>query len=446
MHALAPHTAAPRATEFMLSNGMKVVVIPDHRAPVVTHMVWYKVGAADGPKGVSGIAHFLEHLMFKSTENIPDGAFARNVLQLGGQLNAFTSQDVTAYHERISKDHLGTMMEMEADRMANLRLTDEEVVTERNVVIEERASRTDSDPKARLGEQMQASLYTSHPYGVPVIGWAPEIAKLSRRDTLAFYERYYAPNNAILVVAGDVTPEEVQRLAEATYGRIPANRQVETRARPQEPLPVEARRVTLKDARAGNAAFYRSYFVPSYPTAQPGEAEALSLLMQILGDGSTGRLYRKLVLDQQVAATAGGGYSGGGVDSGSISLQAVALHGDLASVEAAVDEVLAEVRQHGVTELELERARKSLRADYIYQSDEQEKLANRYGWALATGRTIAHVEGWPAAIAKVTADEIKAAANAYLDARRSVTGWLVPEPGPTRTQSRNAQPAKAPTP
>jgi zinc protease len=438
MLAPTPQASAPerRATQFQLANGMDVVVIPDHRAPVVTHMVWYRVGAADGPRGVSGIAHFLEHLMFKSTDKIPDGVFPKIVMQLGGQLNAFTSQDVTAYHERISKDHLGTMMEMEADRMANLRLTDEEVATERQVVIEERSSRYDSDPRARLGEQMQAALYTSHPYGVPVIGWAQEIAKLSRRDALAFYERYYAPNNAILVVAGDVTAEEVRRLAEATYGRIPANHQVETRARPQEPLPVEARRVTLKDARAGNATFYRSYFVPSYPTAQPGEAEALSLLMQILGDGSTGRLYRKLVLDQQVAATAGGGYSGGGLDSGSISLQAVASHGDLASVEAAVDQVLAEVRQNGVTELELERAKRSLRADYIYQSDEQEKLANRYGSALASGRTIEQVDGWPAAIAKVTTGDIKNAANTHLDARCSVTGWLIPE----------AAEGKAPTP
>jgi zinc protease len=446
MHALAPVHTAARATQFMLSNGMQVVVIPDHRAPVVTHMVWYRVGAADSPSGVSGIAHFLEHLMFKSTEKIPDGAFARNVLQLGGQLNAFTSQDVTAYHERISKDHLRAMMEMEADRMVNLRLTDEEVATERQVIIEERRSRMDSNPGARLNEQMAAALYISHPYGVPVIGWAHEMAELSREDALAFYKRYYAPNNAILAVSGDVAPDEVKRLAEETYGKILANPDVELRVRAQEPPHIAARRVTLKDPQAGSASFHRYYFVPSYATAKPGEAEALQVLMNIFGDGSTGRLYRKLVVEDKVAATAGGGYSGSGLDSGTISLSAVASDGDLDKVERAVDQVLDEVRKNGVTQLELERAKKSLRADHIYQSDEQEKLANRYGWALASGRTIEHVDRWPAAVAKVAADDVKAVANTYLDARRSVTGWLLPEPEAAHSMSHNGQSAKARTP
>jgi zinc protease len=439
MHALAPEITASRATQFMLSNGMQVVVIPDIRAPVVTHMVWYKAGAADSPPGVSGIAHFLEHLMFKSTDKIPDGEFAKIVMQLGGQLNAFTSQDVTAYHQRIAKSELKTMMEMEADRMVNLRLTGEEVATERQVIIEERRSRYDSSPERLLGEQMSAALYQAHPYGVPVIGWAHEMATLSREDALAFYARYYAPNNAVLVIAGDVTPEEVERLAAATYGKIPANPEVDVRVRAQEPPHIAARRVTLKHPRAGNASFHRYYFVPSYATAKPGEAEALQVLMNILGDGATGRLYRKLVLTDKVAATAGGGYSGGGLDSGAISLQAVASHGDLGSIEAVVDQVIEDVRRNGVTLLEFERAKKSLRADYIYQSDEQETLANRYGWALAVGRTLEHVEGWTAAIAKVTAEDVRRVADAYLDARRSVTGGLLPEPDAPHNVSHNGQ-------
>ncbi len=211
---IIPAHAEPRATEFKLSNGMDVVVIPDHRAPVVTHMVWYKVGAADEPKGVSGIAHFLEHLMFKSTDKIPMGEFSKIISRLGGQDNAFTGQDVTSYHQRIAKEQLGTVMDMEADRMAHLRLTPDEVSTERQVIIEERRSRIDNNPTALLDEQMNAALYLSHPYGIPVIGWEHEMAKLSREDALRFYHRYYAPNNAILVVAGDVTPEEVKRLAE----------------------------------------------------------------------------------------------------------------------------------------------------------------------------------------------------------------------------------------
>ena len=429
-------SAEPRASEFKLSNGMDVVVIPDHRAPVVTHMVWYKVGAADEPKGVSGIAHFLEHLMFKSTDKIAVGDFSKIISKLGGQDNAFTGQDVTAYHQRIAKEQLGTLMEMEADRMTHLRLTNDEVATERQVIIEERRSHVDSNPEMLLGEQMSAALYQAHPYGVPVIGWAHEMATLSREDALAFYTRYYAPNNAILVVAGDVTSEEVKRHAEETYGKIPANPQIEVRSRLQEPPHIASRRVALKHPQAGSASLHRYYYVPSYATAKLGEAEALQVLMTILGDGSTGRLYRKLVVDDKVAATAGAGYYGGGFDSGAISLQAVASHGDLDSVESAVDQVLEDVRKNGVTQLELERAKKSLRADYIYQSDEQETLAHRYGWALATGRTLEQVEAWSAAIAEVTLGDIRNVAEAYLDARRSVTGWLRPE---LHTQSPKAQ-------
>ncbi|KAB2942550.1 MAG: insulinase family protein [Hyphomicrobium sp.] len=430
MLAFAQKTASaePRATEFKLSNGMDVVVIPDHRAPVVTHMVWYKVGAADEPKGVSGIAHFLEHLMFKSTDKIAVGDFSKIISKLGGQDNAFTGQDVTAYHQRIAKDQLRTLMEMEADRMTHLRLTNEEVATERQVIIEERRSRIDNNPGARLDEQMNAALYLSHPYGVPVIGWAHEMARLSREDAMRFYKRYYAPNNAILVVAGDVTPEEVKRLAEETYGKLPANPEVDGRTRPQEPPHIAARRLTLKDPRAGNASFHRYYVVPSYVSAKPGEAEALDLLMKILADGSTSRLYRKLVVEDKVAATTGGDYSGYSLDSGAISLYAVANNGNLDAVEADVDKVLDEIRKEGVTQLELERAKKSLLADYIYDSDNQANLARRYGWAVAIGRSIAQVESWPAAISEVTIDDIKNAADTYLDARRSVTGWLLPEP------------------
>jgi zinc protease len=254
------------------------------------------------------------------------------------------------------------------------------------------------------------------------------MAKLSREDALRFYKRYYAPNNAILVVAGDVTPEEVKRLAEETYGKLPANPEVDGRTRPEEPPQVAARRVTLKDPRAGNASFHRYYVAPSYVTAKPGEAEALDLLMKILADGSTSRLYRKLVVEDKVAATTGGDYSGYGLDSGAISLYAVASSGDLKAVEVVVDQVLDEIRKNGVTQLELERAKKSLLADYIYDSDNQANLARRYGWAVAIGRSIPQVEGWPEAISKVTTDDIKKAADAYLDARSSVTGWLLPEP------------------
>ncbi len=302
--------ATPRVSEFTLANGMKVVVIPDTRSPVVTHMVWYKVGSADEPKGVSGIAHFLEHLMFKSTDKIPMGEFSKIVSRLGGQDNAFTGNDITSYFQRIAKDRLKTVMEMEADRMVNLRLTDKEVLTERDVILEERRSRIDNNPAALLDEQMDAVLFQHHPYGIPVIGWEHEMAKLSPADAMRHYKRYYAPNNAILVVSGDVTPEEVKKLAEETYGVIPANPQALRDPRPTEPPARAARRVRLEDPRAGKASLHRDYVVPSYSTAAPGEAEALDLLMKIVSDGPTSRLYRKLVVEEKVASSTGGGYMG----------------------------------------------------------------------------------------------------------------------------------------
>lgn len=433
MLAIAPleAKAQPRTSEFMLANGLQVVVIPDHRAPVVTHMIWYKVGAADEPRGVSGIAHFLEHLMFKSTDKIPLGEFSKIVARLGGNDNAFTGHDVTSYFQRIAKERLATVMGMEADRMVNLRLTDTEVATERDVILEERRSRIENNPAAIMDEQMNATLYYSHPYGIPVIGWEHEMEKLSREDALSFYKHFYAPNNAVLVVAGDVTADEVKKLAEETYGKIPANPAVASaRNRPEEPPQRAARRVSYSDPRAGNASFHRDYVVPSYSTAQPGEAEALDLMMKIVGEGATSRLYKRLVVEEKLASSAGGTYSGSGLDSGSIAIYAVAADGAelLPKIEAAVDSVLAEVRDNGVTEAELNRARSSYIADYIYENDDQSSLARRYGWGLALGRTVSQIEGWPDALAKVSVDDIKRAAGTYLDLRRSVTGYLTPSP------------------
>ena len=433
MLALNPHAhaaaAATRASEFTLGNGMHVVVIPDHRAPVITHMVWYRVGAADEQRGTSGIAHFLEHLMFKSTDKIPVGEFSKIVSRLGGQDNAFTGHDATAYFQRVSKDRLPKMMEMEADRMVNLRLDEKEVLTERDVILEERRSRIENNPSAVLDEQMNAALYLNHPYGVPIIGWYHEMAKLSRDDALAYYKKYYAPNNAILVVSGDVTADEVKAMAEATYGKLPANPEVGgKRVRPSDPPQIVARRLELKDPRAGNYSLHRDYVTPSYATAKPGEAEALDLMMKIAGSGSTSRIYKKLVVESRLASSAGGDYSGSGLDSGTISIYAVAADGaPLPKVEALVDDVLADIAKNGVTAAELERAKSSYLADYVYESDNQATLARRYGWNLAVGRTVADIESWPDAISKVTLDDIKKVAAEYLDIRQSVTGYLVPD-------------------
>jgi len=427
LESLHASPAASRVSEFKLANGLQVVVVPDHRAPVVTHYVWYRVGAADEPPGVSGIAHFLEHLMFKSTDKIASGEFSKIVARLGGQDNAFTSHDVTAYFQRIAKDRLRTVMEMEADRMENLRLTDKEVTTERAVILEERRSRTENNPSSILSEQMLASLYQNHPYRIPIIGWMHEMAKLSREDALSFYKRFYAPNNAIVVVAGDVTVEEAKKLTEAIYGPLKPNPAILPRVRPQEPPHRAPRRLELKDPRAGNFSVRRFYLAPAVPTAAEGEAEALYLLMKIVGNGSTSRLYQTLVAEEKLASSAGGWYSGTSLDSGSIGVHAVAAEGvGLDKVEAGIDRVLHEVREKGVTDDELERAKKAFIADFIYESDSQSQLARRYGEGLLLGLTVEQINNWPVAIAKVTADDVKRAAAKHLDIRHSVTGTLIP--------------------
>lgn len=457
--ALAPATFAAetksRVSEFKLANGMEVIVIPDTRAPVVTHMVWYRAGAADEPVGVSGIAHFLEHLMFKTTEKIPSGEFPKIVARLGGQDNAFTSQDATAYFQRVAKEHLPRMMEMEAERMVNLRLVEQEVLTERDVILEERRSRVDNSPAAILDEQMDAALYRNHPYGTPVIGWEHEMAKLSRADALAFYKRFYAPNNAILVVAGDVTPEQVRDYAEQTFGKLPANPEVgRPRVRPQEPATSVARRLTLSDPRAGQPTFYRYYLVPSYQTAPEGDAEALDILVKILAEGSTSLLYKALVVEDRIASSASGGYYGGGLDSGKIVLQAVAAPtSNLEAVEKRIDEVIASVIADGVDARALERAKSSYIADFIYESDNQATLARRYGWGRAVGRSVAEIDALPDRIRKVTEADLKRVAARYFDIRASVTGTLLPAPktaaggvtaGAPSSVPADAQPAARP--
>jgi zinc protease len=433
-------SAAPRVSAFTLENGMQVVVIPDHRVPVVTHMVWYRAGGCEDPWGTSGIAHFLEHLMFKSTAKIKSGEFTRIITGLGGRDNAFTGHDTTNYFQRVAKEHLRRVMELEADRMVNLRLVEEEVLTERDVIQEERRSTVDANPINLLSEQMLAGLYQNHPYGRPVIGWAHEMAKLSRQDAQAFYRRFYAPNNAILILAGDVTAEEVRTLAQATYGRNKANRELTQRMRPQEPPQTAARRVTLEDARAGAPVLLRYYQTPSYASAtRQGEAESLELLSRILGGDDSARLYRRLV-GERLASTAGSDYSGGGLDGGRMSFVVIPLPGVATEkVEAMLDEVIAEVVEKGVTQEELDRAKSALEARRAFESDNQMTLAKRYGEGLAVGRTIADVDDVPNRIKARGVDDIKRVAVEFLTAKRSVTGLLTP---PLATAKAAGSPAK----
>ena len=443
--AAAVDKAVPseRVEEFTLANGLQVVVIPDHRASVVTQMVWYKVGAADEPPGTSGIAHFLEHLMFKGTDLIANGQFSKIIAKNGGEDNAFTNHDVTAYFQRVAKDRLSKVMEMEADRMVNLRLSVEDVETERKVILEERRSRVDNDPGSILQEQMMAALYRNHPYGVPIIGWEHEIRALDREDAFAFYRRFYAPENAILIVGGDVEPEEVKKLAEETFGKIPRHGSASVRARPEEPDHLAAVKVTLQDPRAGRTTVQRYFLAPSYTTADPGEAEALDLLMRIAASGSVGRIYKRLVVEQKKAATAGGWYSDTGLDSGRLGFYAIASDGvSSEDLEKGIEEVIEELRSGGVTQEELDRARAAQLAEFVYATDSMPHLARHYGWRLATGMTVEDVEEWPERLKQVTVDDIRTAARKFLVDKNSVTGVLLV--APEHTSRMDGQPVQAP--
>ena len=425
--APAPSVAdGPPVASFTLSNGLEVVVVPDHRAPVVTHMVWYKVGAADETPGKSGLAHFLEHLMFKGTANNPSAAFEQDVAEIGGQENAFTGSDYTGFYERVPREHLKEMMALEADRMTGLVLSDDVVKPELQVVLEEQYMRIANNPAARLNEQMDAALYLNHPYGRPVIGWRHEIEKLDRDDALAFYRRFYTPNNAIVVVAGDVTPDEVKADAEATYGKVADRAPTNLRQRPMEPQQDAPRTVTLADPRVEEPSVSREYLVPSETTAKPGDSEALDVLANVLGSGENCRLYRTLVADQGIALNAGATYSGTAVDYAEFGVYGMPKPGvSLHQVETAIDDVINAVIDHGVTADELDRAKTRLVADAVYAQDNQATLARWYGSALATGQTVDQVRGWPDRIRAVSADAVRQAARDWLDRRRSVTGYLV---------------------
>ena len=423
----APPAGLFNPQQITLGNGMHVVVISDHRAPVVTHMVWYKVGAADDPPGKSGLAHYFEHMMFKGTRDVPAGGFSQAVARLGGRENAFTSYDYTGYYQTIAAEHLETMMRLESDRMTNLEVRQEDIAAEREVVQEERRSRLENNPSGLLGEQMNAAQFLAHPYGRPVIGWKHEVAALSRQDLLDFYATHYTPNNAVLVVAGDVTLDQVRPLAEKYYGRIPS-RSVAVRQRLREPPQRAARRVTMRDPRVRVPSWSRSYLAPSRTAGETQHALPLQVLAEILGGGTTARLYQKLVVEEKVASGAGASYRGSSMDLSRFHLYASPQPGgDLATIEASIDKEIAKISDSGVTDEELQRAKAGMVAGAVYARDSLAAGARFFGAALAVGRTAEDVESWAQRIAAVTAEEILAAARHVFEERTSVTGLLLPK-------------------
>jgi zinc protease len=407
---------------------MQVVVAPNRRIPAVVQMVWYKVGAADDPLGKSGIAHFLEHLMFKGTAAVPPGGFAALIARNGGRDNAFTTQDYTAFHETIGRDQLELIMRLEADRMTGLLLDDKILLPERDVVLEERRMRIDNEPAALLGEQLRATLFLHHPYRNPTIGWPNEIRRLGTDDALVSYRKWYAPNNAILVIAGDVDSAEVRPLAERYFGPIPA-RSLPARVRVEEPLHHAAARIEMKSARAARPQWNRSYLAPSYRAGETAQAYPLQVLAEILGGGAGSRLYKTLVLDRGLALSVGIHYSPSAIDLTTFGLFATPKPDvSIADLETAIDGELRRLVRDGVEPDEVPRAKERMQAASVYARDSLSGPPNIIGAGLAVGQSLDEIEAWPDRIGAVTPAEVDTAARAVLVERNSVTGILLPDP------------------
>lgn len=420
------------AQSFVLNNGMQVVVIPNHRAPVVSHMVWYKVGAADEPQGdgVSGAAHFLEHLMFKGTKAIPPGQFSKIIRAKGGEDNAFTSWDFTAYFQSVAKDLLPMVMAMEADRMINLALPDKDVLSERDVVIEERRQRTDNDPQALFSEQMRAVLFTASPYAVPIIGWHNEMPKLTRSHPEAYYKTWYAPNNAILVVSGDVTLDQVRPLAEKYYGILPAYK-VPDHVRPSSPDFSAPAVLTFQDETIRQSVFLRAWRAPSQ-MQDKATADALSVLQETLSGGAATQLYQSLVVRQKLATSVDLSYEGDARGEGSVWLYASPAEGiPIPELEKAIEKEFRDLIAHGVSAVEIDKAKTRLVNSALYARDSVVGPAMTIGQTLAMGGTLEDAEYWPQRIKAIEKSDVDKVLKTYLDPdhplHAPVTGYLLPQ-------------------
>jgi len=416
------------AESFTLPNGLTVIVVENHRAPIVTQMVWYKVGAADEPHGKSGIAHFLEHLMFKGTDSTAAGEFSRQIAANGGNENAFTSRDYTGYWQTVAKDRLELVMSYEADRMANLIFDPEQVASEREVIIEERRARVENNPSAQLDEAMMAALFRNHPYGIPIIGWLHEMQQLTLEDARDFYERWYGPDNAILILGGDITVEEARPLVEKYYGAIEPVGAPTERVRSMEPPLDAVQTVTVTSPQVSEPQLSRAYLGPLRVELGPNGEEAMQLLGEILGGGPTSRLYRALVIEQGVAVSAGSYDRSQALDYTTFHLYAQPrAQTTLAELEAAVDALLQQVKEGGITEGELRQAKDRMQASAIFARDAPTTGPRLIGGDLATGSTLEEIQGWPERVEAVTVEQVNELLRNLLVKSRSVTGYLLPQ-------------------
>lgn len=410
-----------------LANGLQVIVIPNTKVPAVSHMVWYKAGAQDEQWGTSGIAHFLEHLMFKGTPKYGAGEFSKRIAKAGGNDNAFTSTDYTAYFQNISRDKLELVMDLESDRMQNLILDEKEVLKERDVILEERSARIDNDPSELLKEQMRTALFLNHPYGRPLIGWRHEMKNLTVADARAWHDAYYTPNNAVLVVSGDITMEELLPLAEKYYGVIPS-RPAPSRHHITEPEPIAPRFITFSDPKVTRPEWSRYYLAPGMNSKDKELCFPLILLSYLLADADTSRMYQRLVVEEQVASGVGSYYEELTLGPSVFVLSAVPSQTtSLDTLEQKMDEQIRRIQTDGVTEEELTRAKNTLAAQTIYAREDLKTLAYLYGQMAATGAPLDYADRWEEYLRAVTPQQVKDAAIAILQPERSVTGRLLPK-------------------
>lgn len=412
---------------FTLDNGLKVIVINNKKTPAVSHFVWYKVGSKDDPLGKSGLAHFLEHMMFKGTKKFPKGKFSETVNKNGGEFNAFTDNDYTAYYENIGVEKLPLVMELEADRMTNISLIEDEVNKERAVVLEERSVRVDNEPLSLLHEQMMRSLYLNHPYGIPVIGWRHEIETFNSIDVDNFFQAYYTPDNAILVLSGDITANEVKPLVQKYYGNIP-KRNLNPKVITQEPKQIAARRVKYVDKRSTSSYISRYYLAPSFDNKNTEEVLAINMIASALGDDQTGILYNELIVKKNLAVKIDVIYDELSTSTSHLEINIMAKdQNSLNLIETSLDVILKDIITHGINDVDLVRVKNNLKAQYVYSKESYQSLALIYGKLAVLDKEFSYYENWEKNIDLVNKTMIKNTAKKLFDINHSVTGTLIPK-------------------
>lgn len=418
-------------TSFTLENGLQVVVVENHRAPVINHMIVYRVGAKDEPIGKSGIAHFMEHLMFKGTPKIPAGEFSQIVRSIGGQDNAFTTQDYTAYFQSVAREHLPLVMEMEADRMTNLALTDEIVAVERDVIIKERGQRTDNDPIGAFWEDINNLIFVNHPYAIPVIGWRHEIENLSKTDIETFYQKWYAPNNAIVLISGDINVKEAKNLVREYYAPIEI-KTLPNRVDTTIPSLTGQRRLIKQSPRIQQPLWSRHYRAPQSTVDTIKDSDALLFFADIFGGGATGILYQKLVVEQKIATNAFISYSAQSIGPARFSFIITPAEGiNVEGLDLAVNAVLDEFFKNGISEQKISETAESLKIQSIFARDTLTGAGRILGGALASGLDIKTVEDWPKRVDAIQATDVMTAARKLLTDPHNlpVSGIMIPEGG-----------------